>query len=657
MDNLLTGRKILLIFAIILNISWICHAQEQSSNDYFANIPPETLFETSQHYEEYVQLTCLFPDGSRDTLWLDRNRLQNSVGLSNGGLGSITNNTIISPYINRDDPHLTIPWKEGSKATVFFNNAIYPQNALKKEIEGSLSVNCIVEKDGSLSDINLSGENELVFHQEALRLLSCLRMNPCKIEERAFRCKFKMTLVFRVEEEKGKKGKKIGRVYIGDETNLPSGVSRVFTLGIINTETTKTGGSSWSKSWDILISVDVPENTPELETKLCEILFARNDNSIDKAGHKVANSFLGSFKHPEFKGRSGDRITIKANVLGFKKDKYYSYGYEIELGRYIPFSVSHNFIYDIENKRILTIDDLITPKEIEGIKESMGIVSFDNVDLGMNDYFLYIGRDGENIATIALTQENWDRFASHFQKLLGRKEALPVALNTDDFEEGTLFGIQPRSIRERIIRKPALGYNGMNLPEYLSDIWKEIEEYQDSDGFSAKMNYIIEKDNTLSHYDLKYVNGDINLFERFHNLIKNLPEATPLMTAVSGKKRTYQKYDIILERKPYDFVEQMPEYPGGFPAAFKWISENIILPDSIAKTGVKGRIYTSFIVEKDGILSNIEIANVADPSLEWSIKYVLMKMTKWQPGKKNGEPVRVKMHLPIVIRGIESDFY
>lgn len=94
----------------------------------------------------------------------------------------------------------------------------------------------------------------------------------------------------------------------------------------------------------------------------------------------------------------------------------------------------------------------------------------------------------------------------------------------------------------------------------------------------------------------------------------------------------------------YEFVEEMPEFPGGIEALFKWLSENIKPHEEI------GRCVVEFIVEKDGSLSNPKIIKSKTPKLDAEVIRLVKAMPKWKPGKEKGKTVRVKYSLPIAFK-------
>ena len=97
----------------------------------------------------------------------------------------------------------------------------------------------------------------------------------------------------------------------------------------------------------------------------------------------------------------------------------------------------------------------------------------------------------------------------------------------------------------------------------------------------------------------------------------------------------------------FDVVEEMPQYPGGPQALFKFLGENVHYPAEAEKAGIQGRVIATFVVEKDGSISQPTVVKSVDPLLDAEALRVISAMPKWKPGKQNGEVVRVKYTVPL----------
>ena len=108
------------------------------------------------------------------------------------------------------------------------------------------------------------------------------------------------------------------------------------------------------------------------------------------------------------------------------------------------------------------------------------------------------------------------------------------------------------------------------------------------------------------------------------------------------KKHVHQKKHN--EEKVYEVVEQMPSFPGGQEALMTYINNNIKYPDEVCG---QGRVVVSFIVEKDGSITNATIRRSVDPAFDREALRVISSMPKWIPGKNNGRKVRVRFNVPV----------
>lgn len=103
----------------------------------------------------------------------------------------------------------------------------------------------------------------------------------------------------------------------------------------------------------------------------------------------------------------------------------------------------------------------------------------------------------------------------------------------------------------------------------------------------------------------------------------------------------------------YTIVEQMPEYPNGQAALFKYLAQNIRYPLYPKENGMEPRMSVSFIVEKDGFLSNIQCELGCKNHSEKEKKAFLEifeKMPCWKAGMQNGKTIRVLYSIPVRIR-------
>jgi protein TonB len=99
--------------------------------------------------------------------------------------------------------------------------------------------------------------------------------------------------------------------------------------------------------------------------------------------------------------------------------------------------------------------------------------------------------------------------------------------------------------------------------------------------------------------------------------------------------------------KSVTMLEKLPEFPGGMEAWARFLSKNLRYPVQASGEGVSGRVYMSFIVEKDGRITDIQVMKAAGYGFDEEAKRVLKLAPQWKPGIQNGRAVRVRYTIPI----------
>ena len=103
-------------------------------------------------------------------------------------------------------------------------------------------------------------------------------------------------------------------------------------------------------------------------------------------------------------------------------------------------------------------------------------------------------------------------------------------------------------------------------------------------------------------------------------------------------------------QKVFDVVEVMPSFPGGQAALLQYLNSHVKYPVVAQENGIQGRVTISFVVERDGSITDVKVARSVDPSLDKEAARVVSSMPRWTPGKQNGSAVRVKFNVPVVFR-------
>jgi TonB family protein len=101
--------------------------------------------------------------------------------------------------------------------------------------------------------------------------------------------------------------------------------------------------------------------------------------------------------------------------------------------------------------------------------------------------------------------------------------------------------------------------------------------------------------------------------------------------------------------EPYTSVEIMPEFKGGIDSLMSFIKQNLNYPDWEKKNKIEGKVFVSFIVDKNGKIKDTEILRTVEGAKNFDneVLRVVNSMPDWTPGRQDGNNVDVKYNLPI----------
>ena len=100
--------------------------------------------------------------------------------------------------------------------------------------------------------------------------------------------------------------------------------------------------------------------------------------------------------------------------------------------------------------------------------------------------------------------------------------------------------------------------------------------------------------------------------------------------------------------EPFVLVEVMPSFRGGGLEKFReWVQKRTNYPQAAIDRKVKGKVFLTFIVEKDGSVSNVTVVRGVDPLLDNEAVKAISESPKWEPGLQRGLPVRVRYSIPL----------
>lgn len=156
-------------------------------------------------------------------------------------------------------------------------------------------------------------------------------------------------------------------------------------------------------------------------------------------------------------------------------------------------------------------------------------------------------------------------------------------------------------------------------------------------------------------YKRWYENGQLNYKMQYREGVKHDTLIAFYETGEIRRTEVYNSGELLngklfdKDGRELDFfpMEQMPEFPGGEMEMMKWVSKNVRYPSRAYRAKAQGMVVVSFVVDKDGTITETEILKSVHPDIDAEAIRVIIQMPKWKPGKQEGEPVRVRYSLPL----------
>ncbi len=123
------------------------------------------------------------------------------------------------------------------------------------------------------------------------------------------------------------------------------------------------------------------------------------------------------------------------------------------------------------------------------------------------------------------------------------------------------------------------------------------------------------------------------------------------LPALGQVKPDPDKVDTPIATEPFELagLQVKPQYPGGMSAFYEMVSENLRTPAIEPENDITLKVYITFVIEKDGSLSDIKVIRDAGYGMGQEAKRVIALSEKWSPGIIDGKPVRARYTLPITV--------
>jgi tonB family C-terminal domain len=259
----------------------------------------------------------------------------------------------------------------------------------------------------------------------------------------------------------------------------------------------------------------------------------------------------------------------------------------------------------------------------------------------------------------ALKSSLWDMTEAPAD--LSRKLALHVIVRKDFEAEPPQFYAQDVKVHSKVDTDPT--FQGGGAGRFRQWVKQRVTIPDGVDTLSRAervvVRFTIEKNGAIS--GLKAGGTQDNLVDAVERVAAQAPDWTPAL--VQGERvRMAVSFRIDFGRfdkagvdeedeEALAVAEKMPLFLGCDLGMFrKWVMSNVKYPDILFRKGVQGRVLATFVIEKDGVLSSVEIISSPHPLMAEEVEKVLRESPKWTPGEQGGLTVRVRYTLPVDFR-------
>lgn len=193
----------------------------------------------------------------------------------------------------------------------------------------------------------------------------------------------------------------------------------------------------------------------------------------------------------------------------------------------------------------------------------------------------------------------------------------------------------------------ANAYQTAEMPESTQKILEELKSQQPGQEF--KYVEVIVEDDAQHALGEKLKEMDID-----HRLIAAVDvhkeEGIVGILLKEGQALDYASEKTVQEGDVFTIVEQQPTYEGGMEAFYRYVGNSMDYPQPARESGIEGRVYVQFVVEKDGSVSEVTAVKGIGGGCDEEAVRVIENATAFIPGTQRGKPVRVRMVMPVIFK-------
>ena len=174
--------------------------------------------------------------------------------------------------------------------------------------------------------------------------------------------------------------------------------------------------------------------------------------------------------------------------------------------------------------------------------------------------------------------------------------------------------------------------------------------YYNSGAKEMQVNYVSDvKDGMYIHWDEDGKDSTVLQYEKGYSTVIRKSKSDAAEDEKRGSINSRPIASGTEDGEALSIAEKMPSFPGGEAAMMEYIQGNVKYPGIEKKSGISGICYVTFVVEKDGSITDVKILRGVPngPGIDAESIRVVKAMPKWNPGQQYGKDVRVQFNLPI----------
>ena len=142
--------------------------------------------------------------------------------------------------------------------------------------------------------------------------------------------------------------------------------------------------------------------------------------------------------------------------------------------------------------------------------------------------------------------------------------------------------------------------------------------------------------------DIEEIEEDIEI-----NLDIEMTEETVIEERIEAEVADIEEEET---EEIFVIVEQKPTPKGGMQAFYEYVGKEFEYPRQARELRIEGKVFVQFVIEKDGSITGVKVARGIGAGCDEEAMRVVKNAPKWNPGKQRGQPVRVRMVLPITFK-------